>query len=93
MVEKKRPGSLSIVEKAIPALYNSSETVFLTTTVRDLLFDGNVINCTVVDFASAAICTALRAKSSSLHKVSEDIFKFSLFGIVSIPSVGSKILP
>ncbi|XP_046666680.1 sensory neuron membrane protein 1-like [Homalodisca vitripennis] len=81
IVEKRKPGSLRVVNNALPALYNSPETVFLTTSVRDLLFDGNVINCTSTEFAPSALCSAIRAQSASLHKVSDDIFKFSLFGV------------
>lgn len=82
MVEKRKPGSLRVADKAIPALYNDPRSAFLTTTVRDLLFDGNVINCTSTAFAPSAICSAIRSQSASLHQVSEDIFKFSLFGVV-----------
>nr|CAD7197008.1 unnamed protein product [Timema douglasi] len=80
-VEKEKPGMLSLVNKAIKALYRDPQSVFMTAPVRDLLFDGVVINCTLTDFAGKAICTQLKANAKDMERVSEDIFKFSFFGM------------
>nr|CAD7452862.1 unnamed protein product [Timema tahoe] len=80
-VEKEKPGMLSLVNKAIKALYRNPESVFMTAPARDLLFDGVVINCTLTDFAGKAICTQLKANAKDMERVSEDIFKFSFFGM------------
>lgn len=82
-VEREKPGVLGLVNKAIPFLFNQPETVFLKTTVYDLLFGGNVINCTSKEFAANAICTFLKKEGKDFEKVSDTIFKFSIFGSVS----------
>lgn len=81
-VERDKPSVLGMVNKALPFLFGDPETVFLKTTVNDLLFGGNVINCTSKNFAASAICTFLRKESASFEVVNNTIFKFSVFGVV-----------
>lgn len=50
----------------------------------DILFDGFVINCTVKDFAAKTVCTTLKTESEDLVILSDTVFKYSLFGGVSI---------
>lgn len=83
MVEKDTPALLTIANRGIPHLYNHPKNIFLTAKARDILFEGVVLNCTSKDFAAVALCTGIRMNSKGLHKVNDNIFKFSFFGVVS----------
>lgn len=82
-VEREKPGALNLLGKGIKFLFNNPTTPFVTAKVRDILFDGIPINCTSKDFATAAICTMIRANPSGLKPLNDDIFLFSFFGMVS----------
>lgn len=77
MVESKSPGLLSLVNGALNAIFHP-ETPFITGTVNDILFDGVIVNCTTDDFKAQTLCTKL--KESDMKVVSENVYKFSLFG-------------
>ncbi|XP_073981559.1 sensory neuron membrane protein 1-like isoform X2 [Rhodnius prolixus] len=80
MVEQQKPGALPMIAKALPALFNGPETVFLTAKAMDILFDGVPINCTSKEFGPKAICTMIRQNPKGLKKQGDDIFLFSFFG-------------
>lgn len=88
--ERTKPGTLGLVNKALPLLFNQPETVFLKTTVHDLLFGGNVINCTSKEFAANAVCTFLKKGSKDLEKLPDNTFKFSIFGMKNATSDSNK---
>ncbi|XP_075232893.1 sensory neuron membrane protein 1-like isoform X2 [Lycorma delicatula] len=81
MVEKDTPALLTMANRGIPHLYNHPSTIFLTAKVKDILFEGVVLNCTSKDFAAVALCTGIRMNAKGLHKVNDSIFKFSFFGV------------
>lgn len=83
MTEITKPGALSLVAKALGALFNNPETPFITTKARNILFDGITINCTSNDFAPKAVCSQIKANPKGLVKQDENIYLFSLFGAVS----------
>ncbi|KAK9507148.1 hypothetical protein O3M35_007061 [Rhynocoris fuscipes] len=80
-VEREKPGALPMISKALPALFNSPSTIFLTARLMDILFEGVPINCTSKDFGPKAICTMIRANPKGLKQQGEDIFLFSFFGM------------
>lgn len=81
--EKDKAGVLPLVNKAIPILFNKPESIFIQTTVKKLLFEGIVFNCTTKDFAASAVCAVLKKESSDLEVVKGSVFKFSLFNMVN----------
>lgn len=81
-VERERPIVLGLINKALPFLFNDPETIFLKTTVNDLLFGGNIINCTSKNFAVTAVCTFIEKESDSFQVVEPNIYKFSILGMV-----------
>ena len=75
--------ALKIINKSFDALFGKTTSIFLTTSVRKLLFDGIPINCNVTEFAAKAVCAELR-KRDAFQKLDEDVLGFSFFGLVSI---------
>lgn len=76
-VSRLKPGSLTLVGKAINSIYNNPTSIFLTAKARDILFDGVIINCGVKDFAGKAVCTQLKTEAKDLRHVSEDELAFA----------------
>eukprot|EP00102_Acyrthosiphon_pisum_P006877 XP_003240759.3 PREDICTED: LOW QUALITY PROTEIN: sensory neuron membrane protein 1 [Acyrthosiphon pisum] len=81
MTKMMKPAALGLVNKAIPYLYPDQTSAFMMGTANDIMWNGLDINCTSEEFASVAICSQIRQNSESLHKISKDHFKFSLFGV------------
>ncbi|XP_026822399.1 sensory neuron membrane protein 1-like [Rhopalosiphum maidis] len=81
MTKMMKPAALGLVNKAIPYLYPDQTSAFMTATANDIMWNGLDINCTSGEFAAVAICSQIRQNSASLHKISKDHFKFSLFGV------------
>ncbi|KAJ8915888.1 hypothetical protein NQ315_015501 [Exocentrus adspersus] len=79
----KKPGVLTLINKAIKTIYSNPPSIFLTAKANDILFDGVIINCDVKDFAGKAICSQLK-ESPALRHVSENELAFSLLAPVSI---------
>lgn len=75
---------LSLASKALTTIFRNPETAFLTVKVKDILFDGVLINCTVTDFAAKAVCTQLKAEAEGLKFQTETEYLFSLLGPVSV---------
>jgi len=82
MTKMMKPAALGLVNKAIPLLYPNQMNAFMTATANDIMWNGLDINCTSSEFSAVAICTQIRQNAANLHKVDENHFKFSLFGVV-----------
>lgn len=82
MTKMIKPAAIGLVNKAIPYLYPDQTSAFMMGTANDIMWNGLDINCTSGEFAAVAICSQIRQNSASLHKISKDHFKFSLFGVV-----------
>ncbi|KAJ8971698.1 hypothetical protein NQ317_014681 [Molorchus minor] len=76
-VTRQKPGALSLLNKAIKSIYSNPESIFLTATANQILFDGVEIHCGVKDFAGKAICSQLKAEPS-LRQINEDDIAFAL---------------
>lgn len=76
---------LKVVTKAIPFIFNDPKTIFLTGRVKDILFDGVVLNCTSKEFASTAVCGQMKGQVPGLKPVpgQPNLLLFSLLGPVS----------
>lgn len=81
MVEKDTPALLTMANRGIPHLYNHQKTVFVTAKAKEILFEGIYLNCTSKDFAAVALCTGIRMNAKGLHKINDNLFKFSFFGV------------
>lgn len=73
---------LSLLGKALNGIFDNPETVFLTAKVRDILFEGIVINCDRTDFAPKAVCTAIKKEAKNIDFFGNNQFRFSIFGRV-----------
>jgi hypothetical protein len=82
--QREEPTALRFINMAIPHIFDNPSSVFVTATAKDLLFDGVTFNCTSSDFATKAVCSELRKRAHNFHRVNEDIYKFSIFGSVSV---------
>lgn len=82
MTKMLKPAALGMINKAIPLLYPDQSDAFMTGTANDIMWNGLDINCTSNEFAAVAVCSQIRQNSAGLHKINENHFKFSLFGVV-----------
>jgi hypothetical protein len=81
---RELPAALKLLNKAIPTIFAKPTSMFLTTTARNVLFDGVPIYCNVTDFSSKAVCAEIRKRKDSFHQLEENIYGLSFFGLVSI---------
>lgn len=86
-VNRDKPAMLGLLSKALNVIFRKPENVFVTATVREILFDGLFINCSVSDFGAKAVCTQLKSQAKDLERVGEDGFLFSFFGMVNFKSL------
>lgn len=85
--QREQHVGLKLVNMAIPHIFDNITSVFVTASAKDLLFEGVQFNCTPIDFATKAVCSELKKRAHKFHRVSEDIFKFSIFGSVRIMKI------
>jgi hypothetical protein len=85
--QREQPIGLKLINMAIPHIFDNPTSVFITAPAKDLLFDGVQFNCTASDFSTKAVCSELKKRAHNFQRVSEDIFKFSIFGSVRIRKV------
>lgn len=83
MTLKLKPVMIETALKAVESLFDTPDTFFLTTKVKDILFDGVNINCDRPDFPAKATCSLLK-KEKAFTQQGNNQLKFSIFGHVSI---------
>jgi hypothetical protein len=81
--ERERPAALKILNKAVPTIFGNPTSMFLTTSARNILFDGIPIYCNVTDFSSKAVCSEIKKRNHEFQQLDENIYGFSFFGMVS----------
>ncbi|KAH0812121.1 hypothetical protein GEV33_010671 [Tenebrio molitor] len=79
-VATKAPQFLSILNTALGFLFPDNESIYLTAKVKDILFDGMLINCTAKDFSTMVVCKRLKSQIPGINSDDEDILKYSLLG-------------
>ncbi|XP_051174134.1 sensory neuron membrane protein 1-like [Leptopilina boulardi] len=78
---REKPNAIGLVGKAINSIFHNPKSVFVKVKVKDLLFTGLPIDCTVTDFAGAAVCGILKEQGEDdLIKEGEGRYRFSFFG-------------
>ncbi|KAK9307568.1 hypothetical protein QLX08_002178 [Tetragonisca angustula] len=78
---EQQPGAVGILNKGVDNIFHKPSTVFVRAKAREILFDGLPIDCTGKDFASTAICNALKEKEDTLMPgVEPGHYLFSVFG-------------
>ncbi|KMQ89696.1 sensory neuron membrane protein [Lasius niger] len=80
MTLRDKPAAMPIVGKAVDSIFHKPASLFVKAKAKDILFDGLPVDCTVKDFAGAAVCNLLKTEAKDLVKDGEDRYKFSLFG-------------
>ncbi|GFG37746.1 hypothetical protein Cfor_06985 [Coptotermes formosanus] len=78
--QREHPIALKLINVAIPHIFDNPNSVFVTAPAKNLLFEGVVFNCTSSDFSTKAVCSELKKRAHNFHRISEDIYTFSLFG-------------
>lgn len=76
-----------IAAKAVDSIFHKPNSVFVTATVREILWTGLPVDCTVTDFQGKAVCTLLAENEGAFIVEAPGKYRFSLFGAVSNPSV------
>nr|AWS20447.1 sensory neuron membrane protein 1 [Aphidius gifuensis] len=77
---RERPGMVGLAAKAVDSIFHKPDSVFVKATVREILWTGLPVDCSVQDFAGKAVCGILREDDSSLLKDGETNYKFAIFG-------------
>lgn len=84
-VARDSPALLSIINQAINPIFENPSSVYITSKVRDIMFDGMRINCNVTDFAAKAVCTQIKQQIPGLKSTKQkNIYLFSLLGPVRV---------
>jgi hypothetical protein len=81
--EKEMNVMLPSIIRAIPFIFGTSDSVFFTASVKDILFEGILVNCTLKDFTARMLCILMKTQGKDLQRVGKNAFKFSFFGGVS----------
>jgi len=71
---------LDIAGKAVNSIFHKPDSIFIKTKAKDIMFNGLPVDCTVTDFAGAAVCNVLKTEAKDLVPDGENRYKFSLFG-------------
>jgi len=71
---------LDIAGKAVNSIFHKPDSIFIKAKAKDIMFDGLPVDCTVTDFAGAAVCNVLETEAKDLVPDGEKRYKFSLFG-------------
>ena len=82
--QREQPIALKLINAAIPHIFDNPNSVFVTAPAKNLLFEGVLFNCTSSDFSTKAVCSELKKRAHNFHRISEDIYTFSIFGFVRI---------
>lgn len=82
-VKKDRAPMLPLVIKAMKSIFDDPKTPFVKVKVMDILFNGIEFNCDGDDFASKAVCAAMRVEAQGIKVVNETHFLVSILGHVS----------
>ncbi|KAM3961979.1 sensory neuron membrane protein 1-like [Aphomia sociella] len=81
IVARDKPSMISMIGKAINAIFDNPPDMFLRIKVLDLLFRGMIINCARTEFAPKAVCTALKKEGADgLIFEPNNQYRFSIFG-------------
>jgi hypothetical protein len=91
--QREHPIALKLINVAIPHIFDNPNSVFVTAPAKNLLFEGVVFNCTSSDFSTKAVCSELKKRAHNFHRISEDIYTFSLFGPVRFNKIVSHNFP
>lgn len=90
--QREQPLGLKFINAAIPHIFDNATSVFVTAPAKDLLFNGILFNCTSSDFSTKAVCSELKKRAHNFHRISEDIYKFSIFGSVRLKKTRDTLL-
>jgi hypothetical protein len=91
--EREQPITLKLINAAIPHIFDNPTSVFVTAPAKNLLFEGVPFNCTSGDFSTKAVCSELKKRAHNFHRISEDVYTFSLFGAVRINKIVLRKFP
>lgn len=84
-VKRDRAPMLGLVTKAMKSIFDDPKTPFIKVKVMDILFNGIEFNCDGNDFASKAVCAAIKVEGEAqgVKVVNETLFSVSILGHVS----------
>ncbi|XP_023289833.1 sensory neuron membrane protein 1 isoform X2 [Orussus abietinus] len=77
---QQQPAMMGIVGKALDSIFKKPDSIFIKVKVKDVLFDGLPIDCTVKDFSGSALCSKLKEQGKDLVVEGENRYRFSMFG-------------
>lgn len=92
-VNVDRAPMLPLIARAINLLFKAPKDIFWTGKAMDIMFNGIPIDCTSSDFNAKATCSVFESgEIKAIQPMEEpDMFKFSIFGGVSVIVVYCKV--
>ncbi|XP_008215384.2 sensory neuron membrane protein 1 [Nasonia vitripennis] len=84
-VLRDKASAMPIVSKALDSIFRKPDSIFVKAKVREILFDGIVIDCNVKDFAGSAVCNeiAQNYEEFRLQSIGDNKYSLSLFGLIN----------
>lgn len=85
MLQKIMEVVMPIFNEAIPHIFPSAPTAFITARVREVLFDGVLVNCShpFTDYPAGPVCQGMRSRAPVTFRRDGKNYYFSLFNHVS----------
>ncbi|KAJ9589998.1 hypothetical protein L9F63_016890, partial [Diploptera punctata] len=78
--EREQPLALQFINASTKHMFGDLKSPFVTAPAKDLLFNGVTFNCTNDTMPVKSVCAELKKRVHHFHRVSENIFKFSILG-------------
>lgn len=82
---RTKPGTLGLINKAFISVFQNPSSIFVTASAMDILFDGLIINCAVIDFPGKALCTKLKTEAEGIKHLPDNKFALALLAPVHLP--------
>ncbi|XP_015114525.1 sensory neuron membrane protein 1 [Diachasma alloeum] len=79
-VLREKPGMIGFVAKAVDSIFKKPDSIFFKATVREFLWTGLPIDCTVQDLQGKAICSLLAENEAAFIKEGPQKYRFALLG-------------
>ncbi|XP_015114625.1 sensory neuron membrane protein 1 isoform X1 [Diachasma alloeum] len=79
-VVREKPGMMGLAAKAVDSIFKKPDSVFVKATVREILWTGLPVDCTVQDFQGKAVCSLLAENEAAFIVEGPGKYRFALLG-------------
>ncbi|XP_011306891.1 sensory neuron membrane protein 1 [Fopius arisanus] len=79
-VLREKPGMIGFAAKAVDSIFHKPDSIFFKATVKEFLWTGLPVDCTVQDLQGKAICSLLAENEGAFIKEGPQRYRFALLG-------------